>query len=191
MIGSLGREEMNDFQAFTDEQLIEQIECSEDAVTELILRYKKTVEVKAAKYTCEYVEKDDLVQEGMLGLLSAISHYNKEKNASFKTFADRCVENRMKNAVKKASPVVADSSLDEDSAYESSENPEDILIHKEQAKILSEKIKTNLSSLETQILKMFLAGYTYEQIADRNSITLKAVDNALQRARRKLKSIFR
>lgn len=186
---------MNDFKAISDEQLIESGERFEIIATELIVRYKKMVEAKASKYACEFVERDDLIQEGMLGLLSAISHYNKDKKTAFSTFASRCVENRMINAVKKVSPYAyMTKSIEtetDDANIDTQMSPEEILVLKEQAKAMSEKIKNHLSSLETEILNMFLNGYTYEQIAKRKSITLKAVDNALQRARRKLKSIFR
>ena len=185
---------MNDYTSLTDEQLIESKESFENIATELIIRYAKIVDKKASLYSDKSIEKDDLFQEGMLGLLSAIGHYNKEKNAGFRTFADRCIENRMKNAVKKASKSPnTDNSVDLeklDEAQGVEVSPEEIMISKESADNMGEKIRKNLSPLEAEIFGMFLSGYTYEKIAKRKSITLKAVDNALQRARRKLKSIF-
>ena len=186
---------MSIYSKLTDEQLIISGESFDDIATELILRYAKTVSIKAAHFTSKQNEFDDLFQEGMLGLLSAVGKYKRDGNASFKTFAEVCIENRLKNAVKKASarPENADNVdveiLTENSG--STQSPEDIIVSRENLEHMVKKIHQNLSPLEYEVLEMTVGGYTYEQIAKRKSISLKAVDNALQRARRKLKSIFK
>ena len=184
---------MTDYNSLSDEQLVCDVDNRSRAVNEIVLRYSEIVRIKAASYTNKFVEFDDLYQEGMLGLLSAVAHYKNDKNTSFKTYANRCIENRMINTVKKANKIPIVKSAEEDilsSLGSNAKSPEDLLASKENLRDIFSKINKMLSSFEAEIFDSFLHGYTYEQIAKRHGITLKAVDNALNRARRKLKSIF-
>lgn len=185
---------MKDYSKLTDEELIASGESFDDIAAEIMLRYRETVKIKAATFTSKKDEFDDLFQEGMIGLFFSIGKYKKDKGASFKTFATVCIENRIKNAYKKMMKNRLDNNEDVDVIKEDSgtaENPEDIFISSENLENMTAKMRDRLSSLEYEVFEMTMDGYTYEQIAKRKSITLKAVDNALQRARRKLKSIFK
>lgn len=185
---------MKDCTSLTDEELVCDFGNSEKATDELILRYENVVKIKASIYTAELLEFDDLYQEGMLGLLSAIAHYNKDGKASFRTYADRCIENRMKNMVKRASRLSLTKESVERTVIDAHNrdclNPEDVVTSKDDLRQKTEKIRSILSPFEAEIFDLFLHGCTYGQIADRLGITFKAVDNALVRVRRKLKSIF-
>lgn len=186
---------MKDYSKLTDEQLIASGESFDDIAAEIMLRYRETVKIKAATFTSKKHEFDDLFQEGMIGLFFSIGKYKKDKGASFKTFATVCIENRIKNAYKVLkNRIDSNNDIDVDVIKEDSgtaENPEDIFISSENLENMTAKMRDRLSSLEYEVFEMTMDGYTYEQIAKRKSITLKAVDNALQRARRKLKSIFK
>lgn len=184
---------MNDYSKLTDEALIASGENFDDIAAEIMLRYCETVKIIAASYSSNKHEFDDLFQEGMIGLFFSIGKYKKDKGASFKTFATVCAENRIKNAfskMKKRRDGNSDYDLEIKEDSGTAENPEDIFISSENFENMIAKIRDTLSPLELAIFEMTMDGYTYEQIAKSKSITLKAVDNALQRARRKLKSIF-
>ncbi|MEG1556932.1 MAG: sigma-70 family RNA polymerase sigma factor [Oscillospiraceae bacterium] len=142
------------------------------------------------------LESDDLIQEGFIGLFNAIESYDKSKGAAFSTYAITCIDNSIKSAQKAAqrkkhSPLNGYVSLCEDaesptliSAY----SPEDLAILREECDALQQKIDDNLSAFERAVLALHLEGYDYSSSAKRLGKTPKSVDNALQRARKKLKS---
>ena len=177
----------------SDEELIRMLrDGSDTAVTELILRYLPLIRHKAAGYRLPGMERDDLVQEGLLGLLKAISLYDGNKS-SFATFASLCVSGSMVTAAKSARsqmnlPLANYVPLSDDELPISGDNPEQRLATREQVEELLQWISTSLSSFEQQVLKLYLTGHPYNAIADLLSTSPKAVDNALQRVRRKLRT---
>lgn len=191
----------HDIAQMTDEQLIAHAlrgdEYSDEPITELISRYMATVTFKARQMASKDLEVDDLAQEGLLGLLGAIRTYRSDRGSKFSTYANVCIANRMKTALSKSGrgnfiPRITDDFLIDGAATQPQDNnPENIVIDKEKSKELSRKINRALSELERETLYLFLKGYNYDQMANQLITSRKAVDNALQRVRRKLKSVFK
>lgn len=181
------------FSPKTDEQLVLSA-CAGDEISlnELLLRFSPLVKKISSRFHTVALENDDLLQEGMLGLISAVYTFSSEKNTSFSAYAYICISNRISTAVRaefslKHLPLNTYVSLD-DEALASGMSPEEQLIAEEAAKGLIAFLESNLSDLELSALRLFLTGCDYATIADKLSVTPKAVDNALQRARGKLKS---
>lgn len=186
------------FLQYSDEQLVTLAQQQDSyAVNEIILRYLQTVRIMACKYRLPGVAVDDVVQEGLLGLVKATRLYDSGKS-SFKTFATLCIQSSMLSFVRqvlslKNQPLANFSPLDQSELgllEDNSQNPEEILLGKEQVKNLMEKINVILSPLEQQTLKLYLSGHSYIEISTILSTSSKAVDNALQRVRRKLQSVL-
>ena len=161
------------------------------ALSELIGRYRRLAEAAAAGYSGAFPERDDLVQEGMLALLSAAYTYSPVKNASFRTYAGVCVRNRLRSVLKEAAaqknaPLSDYVPLDAVEISGGSE-PEGQLISEEETKALYRLFDTELSRLEKQVLICRLRGLSYGEIAQKLQISQKSADNALQRVRSKLK----
>lgn len=181
----------NCFNDMTDEELVRISAEDRRAVSVLIARYAGSIWLKAKSMSNMSVDADDLVQEGLLGFLNAVSKFRLEYNSRFSTFAEICILNRMKTLISRnyntAAPV-DDANLEknEDTLY--SDTPESILIQKEHLSELYHEIISLLSKREWEIFRMFLKGMTYKKIAEKQNITVKSVDNAMQRIRRKLKS---
>ena len=136
------------------------------------------------------VEADDLVQEGLIGLLSAIRSYDESRGASFETFAYICITNRMKSAVSSAVKRTETVSLDE--SQESPDvkaDPQEIVLSDDVAERWLDAAVKKLSALEAKVLRLYLAGYSYSQIADAVNASGKTVDNALCRAKNKLRDV--
>jgi len=142
-------------------------------------------------------EQEDLIQEGMIGLFRAVRGYQPEKNASFSTFANLCVERQMYKAIEisgrqKHKPLNSYISLsEEDNPLKNTEdtiqqNPEDIVISQENASYMLEQIQGKLSLFENQVLEAYLDGADYVQIARQMGREPKSIDNALQRIRNKI-----
>ncbi len=180
----------------TDEELLRLIkEGNSDATNELIIRYRSDVEAIAMRYISSPLEKDDLIQEGMIGLLAAIKSYSSEKGALFKTFAARCIDNSIKTALKKLSrmkaiPQANIIELEEDifdSSY--SLSAEDEYLAKESVRALTDTLYEELSRFEDEVLRLYIVGHSYNEIADKLGKNAKAVDNAIQRIRKKLSGV--
>lgn len=142
-----------------------------------------------------------LCQEGLLGLFSAARSYNPNKDASFKTYAGICIQNRMVAtyracARKKNIPLGQLVSLNDEEASQLNihgtsqalSNPETLLIDRENLEMVHQRIRQSLSKLEQQVLFLYLSGQSYSEIAAKLAIPAKSVDNAIQRVRRKLQS---
>ena len=160
----------------------------------LISRYMPLIKAKASSFKNSHVETDDLVSEGFLGLLGAIRSYDPEKGA-FAAFASICISNKMKTAVAKgsANPIPA-LSLDDSNIEEISDgNPgtEDLIILKEQNSEMMKQVEQLLSEREREAFYLYLSAYSYNQIAEKLGITSKAVDNAITRAKSKLRDYFK
>ena len=137
-------------------------------------------------------DAEDLAQEGLLGLLNAISKFDQSKNVKFATFAEVCINNKMKTAfVKNNKTELPVEDISEVQDVVIADNPESILLQKERLEEIYNSIISLLSKQEWEILKLFLKDSSYEQIAQQLAISPKSVDNAMQRVRRKLKRMWR
>lgn len=180
----------------TDEALVLAARAGDDsAVTELVARYLPMIRRRASRYFLPGMEGEDVIQEGLIGLLKAIRLYDK-RQSSFPAFVSVCVSSTMATAAKaalsqKSRPLSDYSSLEELETIrqEQTISPEEEIIIAEQMEELGGKIHTLLSSFEQQALTLYLSGHSYLEISQLLRTTSKAVDNALQRVRRKLRSV--
>lgn len=164
----------------------------ESAVEEIVAQYKGLIRAVANKFFLVGGDKDDLLQEGMLGLYFAILNFDRDKG-SFPSFVKLCVMRQIIDAVKRDS---ADKNkalanyLDISVAENLTDNrtPLTDLLEKESAEKVMQITKTQLSVSERQVVELFAEGYSYEDISEKLNKSYKAVDGALQRARRKLLS---
>ena len=192
----------NTFSSYSDEELIGLLRAGDNDVEDFLLsKYKPLVAINASSLYIEGGDRDDLIQEGMIGLFKAIREYSPDRGASFKTFAETCITRNMLTAItaaaRKKHAVLNDSlSLNDiessgDAVLSSNLNdPENILMQKEAEKSLLDRISSRLSPMESQILSLYLKGKSYKEIADELGKTDKSVDNALQRIRRKVRSVL-
>lgn len=201
----------SDYEQYTDEELIVRLRDGEEKITDYIMdKYKNLVKSKAKSMYILGADREDLIQEGMIGLFKAIRDYDIGRDASFFTFADLCVSRQMYTAVqaagrKKHSPLNTYISLYSNSAEkdggEEGElvnsliskadlNPEDLLIDKENVELIEKTIEKELSSFEKQVLDLYLTGMKYTQIAKVLGKDEKSTDNALQRIKNKLKKLI-
>lgn len=194
-----------DYETLADEQLVELSAEGDKQATEFLLaKYKNLVRARAKDYFLAGADKEDLVQEGMIGLFKAIRDFDVTKQASFRGFAEVCVKRRILTAVKMATrqkhiplnsyvslnrTVYEDEnerSLVEMIAEQESVNPEEMFLRREKAEEMEAEIAEKLSSLERTVLSMYMGGMDYREIAAQLERTPKSVDNALQRIKRKL-----
>lgn len=190
----------------TDEQIV--IMANEEegslALEYVLHKYKNYVRAKARSYFLVGADKEDIVQEGMIGLYKAVRDYDVEKNASFRAFAELCITRQIITAIKTATrqkhqPLNSYVSLNKPVYDEESErtlvdiiaaskvsNPEEIVIDQEDYASMEEEISKMLSSLENQVLTYYLHGLSYQQIARNLGRHEKSIDNALQRAKGKI-----
>jgi len=198
----------NSYTQMTDEKLIENVKQEDQtALNCLIERYNDLVTMKANKFFMVGAEKEDMIQEGMIGLYKAIKSFDTEKQNSFKTFANMCVERQLITAVKNSNrqkhiPLNSSVSLNS-AAYEDNEDmdkmdvldikmmndPSDIIADREYFENMESKIKENLSSFELQVLKEYEKGKSYAAIAEKLNAKVKSVDTAIQRIRKKANKI--
>ena len=172
------------------------------AEVRLVVKYMRLVRRCSRPFFLVGGAPEDLIQEGMLGLLSAIRQYDPKQNAAFKTYAELCIKNRLLSAVKtdsrlKHNPlndgVPLDSLLSEESqipllAYTElfRRTPEEQVLARENKMELQQSFKRCLSPMERNVLRLYLDGLSYQEIAEQTGKPIKAVDNAIQRIRRKL-----
>lgn len=169
-----------------------------EAFTQLVTRYLPMIRRRASRYALPGLEAEDVVQEGLLGLLKAIRLYDSSQGV-FGAFAALCVSSSMATLAKSAlssrqRPLMDYSSLEDEGRgaavlWDKSVGPEEQLIVAEQVAELSRKITSLLSPFEQNVLKLYLSGHSYTEISQLLLSTTKAVDNALQRVRRKLRSV--
>lgn len=186
-------------QSVTDEELCHAAaQGNSQAEAELVTRYGQLVRACARPLFLAGGDSEDLIQEGMLGLLTAIRSFNAERDASFRTFAAICIKSRLLTAIRAAqgekhAPLNHSISFepplfDGPNAYlfSSVESPEDVIIGREELKERLDALKGQLSELEAQILPPYLNGLSCGEIAKRVGRSQKSVDNAIQRIRRKV-----
>lgn len=191
----------------TDEQLIEKIkDGEEEACSFLLERYRDLVNMKVSRYFIVGAEKEDIFQEGMIGLFKAIKTFDETKQNSFKTFANMCVERQLITAIKSSNrqkhmPLNSSLSLNI-SAYDNSEDenstelmetfnnkaaedPLETIMKKEYYKEMQNAITKHLSKFEKKVLERYIKGESYTVIAQKLDSPVKSVDNAIQRIRKK------
>ncbi|HCC35159.1 MAG TPA: hypothetical protein DEQ02_05795 [Ruminococcaceae bacterium] len=190
------------FTAFSDEELAALAQNGQaDAFNALVVRYVVIVNMRVSCYRGTGIEPEDLAQEGMIGLMSAVRSFRPDTGACFRTFAWLCIDRSVLSALKapfrkKRIPDAKIFPLEENpcgdahesaGAAEASQNPEHYLIAKEDAKNFWQGVKRVLSPFEHSVLLRFLGGEDYRGIARQLDATVKSVDNAIQRVRRKLR----
>lgn len=168
-----------------------------EAFAELTERYMSVIRTKVSPFSSGRAEREDLCQEGLLGLLNAARTYDPSGGASFRTYAGVCISNRVimayrSSAGKKHDPLSDFVSLSEDGAGElqvpdASADPEALLTERDGFESVWRTISLLLTPLERNVLRLYLGGRSYGEIAKKLSVTPKAADNALQRARFKLR----
>ena len=182
---SVGEEK---FSSMTDEQLVALCHEGEDLIPVIISRYAYVVKAKASAMRVDFTEREDMMQEGFLGLISAVRAFNPQKNVSFSTYANRCIYNKMVSAL----PKKESQSLDEETIFEPDNNtPESIFFSKFLSEEISRIMSENFSDKERKVFRLFLKGESYETIANSLGVSQKTVDNALQRVRKKLRLAFK
>ncbi len=194
----------NKYAEVSDEKLIEKIRLGDsEAQNYLLEKYRNLVSMKANRFFLIGAESDDMLQEGMIGLFKAIQSFDLEKNNSFKTFANLCIERQLITAIKTSNrqkhiPLNSSFSLNV-SAYDENtdttvmeildtnfvEDPLDTITKKEYIKFIENKIDQNLSSFEKKVLDKYIQGESYITIANKLNSPVKSVDNAIQRIRKK------
>ena len=193
---------MMDYATYSDAEL-QTAASSGDRLAEEVLveRYMRLVRSCARPLFLAGGDSEDLIQEGMFGILSAIRQFDPKAGASFRTFAEHCVRTRLLSAVKSASRLkhlplndgLSLEQLSEDSDAHISamseilrQNPEDLILARERTEELYAELSQCLSKLEKQVLDLYLKGLSYREIAQVLKRDEKAIDNAVQRIRRKL-----
>lgn len=200
---------MQSYEQATDEELIDRLREGEEQVTDFIMdKYKHLVRSKAGSMYILGGDRDDLIQEGMIGLFKAIRDYDCGRDASFFTFAELCISRQMYSAVQAAGrlkhiPLNSYISLYGNSEQGEEEengvlsiladhglNPEDLFIDRENVKQLEKRMEQELSSFEKQVLDLYVTGMSYTQIAKVLGRDEKSTDNALQRMKAKIRKML-
>lgn len=198
-----------DYSFMTDEKLIELSRDGKDEVIDYLLdKYKGLVRRKARTMFLVGGDTDDLIQEGMIGLYKAVRDYDVRKEASFLTFANLCIDRQIYSAInasnrKKHSPLnsyisfpllnfLNDNVTNElymDKRNVNHRNPEDLYIDRENVLHIEHMLEKELSAFEYEVLKMYIDGADYIEIAERMDKKPKSIDNAIQRIKKKVKFI--
>lgn len=194
----------------TDESLIHLYREGAEQVLDLILeKYKSMVKREAKKLFIQGGDNDDLIQEGMIGLMKAINDYEIDNTASFRTFAQLCISRQMYTAVEAASrkkhmplnSYVSINASDKDGEYDEigvsvvskneNINPEKLFLGQEYEKAFTQLLMSRLSTLEKEVLLLHITGMDYTEIAMQKGKEPKAIDNALQRIKSKAKQVLK
>lgn len=206
MIDIKTTELIEEYNKMTDENLLKEAVNNQNniALDCLIGRYKDVVSMKANKFFMVGSERDDILQEGYIGLYKAVKSFDSEKQNSFKTFAGLCIERQLITAVKNSNrqkhiPLNSSLSLnasaydeDEDTSVmevldmsKGAEDPLDIITKKEYFDLVEKSIDESLSKFERQVLNLYKNGESYAKIAEKLNSKVKSVDTAIQRIRKK------
>ena len=197
-----GETQFDRLRLLSDEELCRLV-SQEDRLAEelLVTRYSRLVRTCARPYFLIGGDSEDLTQEGMIGLMNAVREYDASKAASFRTFAETCIRNRLYSALRSAAgdkhlplnqSVPLDTPFFDSNSYTSGtgnlaeRNPEDFLIDREHAQSLLTGVRKQLSEFEAKILGYYLDGLSCREIAEAVGKPPKSVDNAVQRIRRKV-----
>lgn len=202
---SAQREVLDTFDVMLDEDIVEFAKDGQDTALEyLINKYKNFVRAKARSYFLIGADREDIIQEGMIGLYKAIRDFKSDKLSSFRAFAELCITRQIITAIKTATrqkhiPLNSYVSLNKPIYDEDSDrtlldvisgskitDPEELIISREEFDDIEEKMGEILSSLEWKVLMSYLEGKSYQEIAVDLKRHVKSIDNALQRVKRKL-----
>ena len=197
-----------EFEKMSENDIINLAQKRENAAMEYLLeKYKPLVRQKTRKLFLIDGDKDHLIQEGMIGLFKAVRDYQVGKDAAFRTFADLCISRQLYSAIKKSNrlknqplnsyvSIYSDEFSDADelagdrtvisSGSDNIANPEAIMIDRENAIDMQNKMFDKLSKMEREVLKRYLEGMTYQEIAADMEKSPKSIDNALQRIKGKI-----
>ncbi|HLR09190.1 MAG TPA: RNA polymerase sporulation sigma factor SigH [Bacillota bacterium] len=197
------------FQHLDDDDVVKLIhQGNKQALDFLIQKYKNYVRAKARTYFLIGADREDIIQEGMIGLYKAIRDYDRDKLSSFKAFAELCVTRQMITAIKTATrqkhiPLNSYISLDKPMYEEESDrtlldvvagskatDPQVLLINQEKYGDMEQKLSELLSELERKVLQLYLDGCSYQEISVALKRHVKSIDNALQRVKRKLEQVL-
>ena len=190
----------------SDNELVQAARTGDDgALAELLTKYRAFARVKARSYFLVGADREDIVQEGMIGLYKAIRDFNPDMQSSFRAFAELCVTRQIITAIKTATrqkhgplnnyvsfsrPVGSDDDgervLGDDIPTVAISDPADLVISAERIRALQAHFDEVLSDLETEVLRLYVEGKSYQEIAERLQRHVKSIDNALQRIKRKL-----
>lgn len=198
---------MTNYEALSDEELLARHRKgdarAEDA---LYARYKQIVRSRARMYFLIGADREDIIQEGMIGLYKAVLDYQPERQASFRPFAELCISRQVISAIKRATrkkhvPLNTYISFQHSAPEGGSKrplidvltssritDPEEVLLGRESYAAVADSIEHSLSRLEHNALGLYLYGYSYQQIAEALQISTKSVDNAIQRVKKKLEA---
>ena len=194
----------NEYENVRDEELLMQLSNGNDSITDyLCKKYKHLVMKKANALYLIGAEKEDLIQEGMIGLFKAIRDFSPEKESSFYHFAELCITRQMYHAIEasqrlKHAPLNSYVSFFEETGKEggitledvleadTDQDPEKLLILRESYRDFYDGLEQRLSPMEKQVCELYLQGKNYHQIADILGKSSKSIDNALQRIRKKI-----
>lgn len=200
-----------DYGEYADEELILRLRDGESQVMDYICdKYKDLVRVKAKSMFILGGDNEDLIQEGMIGLFKAVRDYDSGRDASFHTFADLCISRQMYTAVQASKrqkhiplntyvSLYGDTVLQEENGQrnlleslvnQTELSPEELFLDKERVRYLEDKIESDLSSFEKQVLELYMTGMSYSQIAKVLGRDEKSTDNALQRLKGKVKKML-
>lgn len=202
--------ENESYGALIDEEVLVHIRAGDAIAVEYILnKYEGIVYKKASNYFLMGSDRDDVVQEGRIGLYKAISDYDQTKKASFKSFAELCITRQIITSIKTATRIkhtplnsyisIYKPVCEEEEArilLETLENQETVdpleqIIRREQSQDLKGRLMEALTRLEWNVLVFYVHGYSYEEIAERLGRHEKSIDNALQRVRRKIEQLIK
>ena len=196
-----------DYAALGDEELLRRLRAGDaDAEEALYMRYKPVVRSRARTYFLVGADREDIIQEGMIGLYKAVCDYEFDKQASFRVFAELCITRQIISAVKAATRLKhapLNSAVSLQSTFDQSErsleqmllptqsnDPEAILMQRQQYDSMHQAMLQLLSPLEKEVLSMYLKGMSYQEIAQKLQRSEKSVDNALQRIKNKLEEFL-
>ncbi len=197
------------YENLTDEQIVALAQDGDSAALEFLLgKHKNFVRSKARSYFLIGADHEDIVQEGMIGLFKAIRDYMPERLSSFRAFAELCITRQIITAIKTATrqkhvPLNSYVSLNKPIYDEESDrtlmdvivegraqNPEELIIGREDLMSIRDRVDQVLSGLEQDVLNAYLDGKSYQEIADKLGRHVKSIDNALQRVKRKLEKFL-
>lgn len=212
-MGTMGKPSLEELHAnygtMTDEAIAELArDFNGDALEFLLNKYKNFVRAKARSYFLIGADREDIVQEGMIGLYKAVRDYRPTRMTSFRAFAELCITRQIITAIKTATrqkhrPLNSYVSLNKPAYDEESDrtmmdvisstkisNPEEIIIGREDFSSIEAKMSRILSPLEMQVLKKYIEGKSYFEVAEELNRSVKSVDNALQRIKNKLEKLI-
>lgn len=202
---AVARKQVTPYPEMLDEDLVEAAKAGDDRASEfLIHKYRNFVRVKAKAYFLVGADREDIIQEGMIGLYKAIRDFRRDKLSSFRAFAELCITRQIITAIKTATrqkhiPLNSYVSLNKPIYDDDSDrtlldvlgglrvaDPEELVINREASARMRQRIRQNLSDLEHRVLNLYLDGKSYQEMANELQRHVKSIDNALQRVKRKL-----